>query len=82
MAVADTKNMYDSISSVILPITDHFGPLQFSVKEVSVRAAADYKHIKQLGMNTLDRITCVSGEMQQPVHLLNAEIVKMNQVAR
>ena len=41
LATVDTKNMYDSIRSDILPITDNFGPLQLTVDEIVVRATAE-----------------------------------------
>ena len=61
-ATADTKTMYDSIKSDILPTTDNFEPLQLTVAEIVVRATAKYQKIDQLGVNTLDRINAVSNE--------------------
>ena len=36
LATVHTQHMYDPIRSDILPITDHFGPLQLSVEEIMV----------------------------------------------
>ena len=65
MATVDAQNMYDSMSSDILPITYHFGPLQLSVDEIVVRVTAEYQTIDQLGVDTLDNIHSVSSDMQQ-----------------
>ena len=54
-ATTETKSLYDSIRSDMLPITDNFAPLQLSVEGIGVRATAEYKKIDQLGINTLDK---------------------------
>ena len=43
VATVETKSLYDSIRSDILPITDNFGPLQLTVEEIGVRATAGYQ---------------------------------------
>lgn len=73
--------MHDSIRSDILPFTFHFGPLAFTVDEISVRAAAGYQKPDQLGANTLDRITSVWNETAKKMDLLNGEMTKLNQMA-
>ena len=79
LATVDTKNMYDSIRSDILPITDNFGPLQLSVDEIVVRATAEYQKIDQLAINSLDKINAVSNDMQQKIDTIDTEIAKLSQ---
>ena len=73
LAVADTKAMYDSIRNDMLPIMSNVDPMPLSVEEMSVRATAEYQKLDQLGINTLDRITSVSNDMQQQKDLLHAD---------
>ena len=79
VATTETKSLYDSIRSDILPITDNFGPLQLTVEEIGVRATAEYKKIDQLGINTLDKINAVSNDMQQKLDKMNADVAQLTQ---
>ena len=79
LATADTKTMYDSTKTGILPTTSIFWPSKRSVDDIVVRASAEYQKIDQLGVNTLDRINAVSNDMQQNLDILNNEVAKMTQ---
>ena len=78
-ATVETKSLYDSIRSDILPITDNFGTLQLSVEEIGVRAKAEYQKIDQLGINTLDKINAVSNDVQLKMDKINADVVQLTQ---
>ena len=78
-AAVETKSLYDSIKSDILPITDAFGTLQLSVEEISVRATAEYQKLEQLRLNTEAKINAVSTDMQQKMDKMNADVAQLTQ---
>ena len=79
-SVADTKTMYESIRSDILPVLSNFEPLAKRVEEMGARADTEYYKLDQLGVNTNKRLTDMQEDIAKKLDFLNDEVTKIKTI--